>query len=91
MTKQHRTISISAELDAAIGSLAMKHKMSYSELVEKRLYENGEIFDEISRLRKLPADPVVVFDTPPVKRHRLVHFPKKVLEGMKKDNDEIEA
>lgn len=57
MTKQKRAISISTELDAAIGSLAMKHNMNYSELVERRLSENKEILNEILRLRELPEDP----------------------------------
>jgi hypothetical protein len=57
MTKQKRAISISGELDAVIGLLAMKHEMNYSEFVETRLREIPEMVSEIKRLRALPKDP----------------------------------
>ncbi len=57
MTKQKRAISISSELDGAIGLLAMKHEMNYSEFIETRLREIPEMTNEIKRLRALPKDP----------------------------------
>jgi hypothetical protein len=45
------------ELDAAIGSLAMKKMMNYSEYVESRLRTVPELAIEIQRLQNLPEDP----------------------------------
>jgi hypothetical protein len=60
MTKQKRAISISSELDATIGLLAMRHGMNYSEFVETRLREIPEMADEIKRLRALPDLPPMI-------------------------------
>ena len=60
MTKQKRAITLNAELDAAIGILAIKHKMSYSGFVESRLMEHPEISKEIQRQRDLPEEPQIV-------------------------------
>jgi hypothetical protein len=57
MTKQKRAVTLNAELDAAIGILAIRHKMSYSGFVESRLMEHKEIAKEIQRQRELPEEP----------------------------------
>ncbi len=57
MTKQKRAISISGELDGAIGLLAMRHSMNYSEFVETRLREIPELANEIRRLRAVENPP----------------------------------
>lgn len=57
MTKQKRAVTLNPDLDAAIGMLAIKNKMSYSGFLESRLREIPEIFNEIKRQRALPDDP----------------------------------
>jgi hypothetical protein len=56
MTKQRRTIALSAELDGVIGLLATRKKMNYSEYVESRLKLVPEILNELKRLQSLPED-----------------------------------
>jgi translation elongation factor EF-Tu-like GTPase len=56
MTKQRRTIGISAELDGVIGLLAARKKMNYSEYVESRLKLVPEILNELQRLQSMPDD-----------------------------------
>lgn len=56
MTKQRRTIALSAELDGVIGLLANRKKMNYSEYVESRLKLVPELLNELQRLQRLPED-----------------------------------
>ncbi len=56
MTKQRRTIGISAELDGVIGLLATRKKMNYSEYVESRLKLVPEILNELQKLQSMPED-----------------------------------
>jgi hypothetical protein len=56
MTKQRRTLALSAELDGVIGLLATRKKMNYSEYVESRLKLVPEILNELQRLQNLPED-----------------------------------
>jgi len=65
MTKQKRTIAISAELDGIIGLLATKKMMNYSEYVESRLKLVPEIARELQRLQGLPEDAFI-----PIKNER---------------------
>jgi hypothetical protein len=56
MTKQRRTIALSAELDGVIGLLATRKKMNYSEYIESRLKLVPELLNELQRLQSLPED-----------------------------------
>ncbi len=56
MTKQRRTIGISAELDGVIGLLATRKKMNYSEYVESRLKLVPEILNELQKLQSMQED-----------------------------------
>ena len=56
MTKQRRTIALSAELDGVIGLLATRKKMNYSEYVESRLKLVPELLNELQRLQSLPEE-----------------------------------
>jgi hypothetical protein len=56
MTKQRRTIALSAELDGVIGLLATRKKMNYSEYIESRLKLVPELLNELQRLQRLPED-----------------------------------
>jgi hypothetical protein len=56
MTKQRRTLALSAELDGVIGLLATRKKMNYSEYVESRLKLVPEILNELQRLQSMPGD-----------------------------------
>jgi hypothetical protein len=56
MTKQRRTIGISAELDGVIGLLAARKRMNYSEYVESRLKLVPEILNELQKLQSMPED-----------------------------------
>jgi len=56
MTKQRRTMALSAELDGVIGLLATRKKMNYSEYVESRLKLVPEILNELQRLQSMPDD-----------------------------------
>ena len=58
MTKQKRVITLNSYLDAVIGILAIKNRITYSMFVESRLREIPEIFNEIKRQRDLPNDPL---------------------------------
>ena len=57
MTKQRRTLALSAELDGVIGLLAGRKKMNYSEYVESRLKLVPEILNELQRLQSMPDVP----------------------------------
>ncbi|MDE2590242.1 MAG: hypothetical protein KGL95_11350 [Patescibacteria group bacterium] len=57
MTKQKRTVTVSGELDAAIGLLAIAKDMNYSEYVETRLRMVPEILQEIQQVSSLPENP----------------------------------
>lgn len=56
MTKQRRTMALSAELDGVIGLLATRKKMNYSEYVESRLKLVPEILHELQILQSVPED-----------------------------------
>ncbi|MDE1766787.1 MAG: hypothetical protein KGI27_11030 [Thaumarchaeota archaeon] len=56
MTKQRRTIALSAELDGVIGLLATRKKMNYSEYIESRLKLVPEILNELQRLQSVSED-----------------------------------
>ncbi|MGI0047682.1 MAG: hypothetical protein ACREBB_10930 [Nitrosotalea sp.] len=56
MTKQRRTVALSAELDGIIGMLASRKKMNYSEYVESRLKLVPEILNELKKLQNMPED-----------------------------------
>lgn len=56
MTKQRRTIALSAELDGVVGLLATRKKMNYSEYIESRLKLVPEIQNELQRLQSVPDD-----------------------------------
>jgi hypothetical protein len=56
MTKQRRTIALSAELDGVIGLVSSRKKMNYSEYVESRLKLVPEILHELQRLQNMPDD-----------------------------------
>ena len=58
MTKQKRTVTVSGELDAAIGLLAIAKDMNYSEYVETRLRMVPEILQEIQQVSSLQEIPL---------------------------------
>lgn len=57
MTKQRRTVALSAELDGVIGLMASRKKMNYSEYVESRLKLVPEILNELQRIQGMPDVP----------------------------------
>lgn len=57
MTKQRRTIALSAELDGVIGIMASRKKMNYSEYVESRLKLVPEILNELQRIQGMSDVP----------------------------------
>ena len=76
MTKQKRAISISGELDVAIGLLATRRGMNYSEFVETRLREIPELAGEIKRLR-------VAENPPPMLRGDIKEYLKRSPRDLK--------
>ena len=60
MTKPHRTVNFSVELDSVLGMLASSRQESMSALLETMLREHPEVIKTLGILRGTPIPPSMV-------------------------------
>ncbi len=78
MTKPHRTVNFSVELDSVLGILVSSRQESMSGLLEIMLREHPEVIKTLRILRETPMPSSMVKGTKPIP----VHNNSKVLQSM---------
>ncbi len=70
MTKPHRTVNFSVELDSVLGILASSRQESLSGLLETMLREHPEVIKTLGILRGTPMPPSMVKGNNPIPVHK---------------------
>lgn len=69
MTKPHRTVNFSVELDSVLGILASSRQESMSALLETMLREHPEVIKTLGVLRGTPMPPSMIKGKNPIPVH----------------------